>query len=430
MKSNSQLLYSKDDASTDPAVAIQGPLAGKIVAIVHPAWHSCGSHSVFVSQARAYQSLGAKVLSIALASSPGCVNGTRGSKAYFSATGDLNASIRLFAGMPLRHVVNAAFPRACKEWLHGNHAAMQIEVSRLTPLPEALASIPQIDLIHCNHFFSMPVAARLRARYGCPVVLDTHDVQAHQYVLRNRGSLTLPPAASFEDMLAIECEAMRGADILVHLNREEEAVFQKILPDKSHALLYPAVGAMPAGTGGGPPIIVASANYPNFLGLTWFLREVLPLAPSAAVQIFGNIDRMLRWRAPILFKAHAGRFRGKAEAKELDCAYRDSAAVLLPATAGHGISIKTIEALSCGAPLVATPLAFRGFPAGANKLPNVIIADRADGFAAALRSLQGSGTPAHIDRASSPTRRYYEQHFSFSTYRSSLLAIAQKALAV
>ena len=38
------------------------PLAGRVVAIVHPAWHSCGSHQVFVSQARAYRSLGAKVM--------------------------------------------------------------------------------------------------------------------------------------------------------------------------------------------------------------------------------------------------------------------------------------------------------------------------------------------------------------------------------
>ncbi|MCI0737267.1 MAG: glycosyltransferase [Beijerinckiaceae bacterium] len=416
----------KDDAGTESAAAFHRPLEGKVVAIVHPAWHSCGSHRVFVSQARAYQSLGAKAVSIALADSPGCVAGTRRSKAYFAATGDLDAGVRIFAGMPLRNVVNGAFPRACGDWLHGNYAAMQLEVSRLTPIPEELGSLPRIDLVHCNHFFSMPVAARLRGRYECPVILDTHDVQAHQYALRNRAGVRLPPSASCEEMLAIECEAMRGADILVHLNCEEAAAFQELVPDKRHALLYPSVGAMPAGAGGGDPIIVASANYPNFLGLAWFLREVPPLAPGIPVQIFGNIDRMFRWRAPILFVAHARHFRGRAEARDLDNAYRNAAVVLLPATAGHGISIKTIEALSCGAPLIATPVAFRGFPAGAADLPGVTVVDDGAGFAAALRRACERRHLPDLGRDSSATRRFYEQHFSFDAYRKSLWAIVEK----
>src|ERR1700736_1169032 len=80
------------------------PLAGRVVAIVHPAWHSCGSHQVFVSQARAYRSLGAKVISVAIADMPGSVDGSRASKAYLAATGDLDAGARIFAGMPLRKI--------------------------------------------------------------------------------------------------------------------------------------------------------------------------------------------------------------------------------------------------------------------------------------------------------------------------------------
>jgi glycosyltransferase involved in cell wall biosynthesis len=211
---------------------------------------------------------------------------------------------------------------------------------------------------------------------------------------------------------------------LVHLNDEEAAAFQKLVPEGRHALLYPAVNAMP-GSGGGDPIIVASANSANRLGLVWFLKEVLPLAPGVPIRILGNIDRKIQWGAPGLFKAHAGLFRGRVETDVLHDAYRNAAAVLLPATAGHGISIKTIEALSCGAPLIATALAFRGLGISAAGLPNVTVAEDAAGFAAALRRAHAT---RHLpvpgaSRELAATRRIYQQHFAFDAYRGSLWAI-------
>jgi len=406
------------------------PLAGRAVAIVHPAWHSCGSHQVFVSQLLAYRSLGAKVVSLAIADTPGCVDGSRACEAYFAATGDLEADARFFAGMPIKNILNAGFRRAARKWLHGNDAAMRIEIVRQAPVPDVLAALPRIDLIHCNHFFCMPAAVRLREQNGCPILLDTHDLQARQYALRNRARLRIPPIARYEDMLEIELASMQAAEILVHLNDEEAAAFKELIPGKRHALLYPTVAAMPAGSGGGGFIIVASANYPNFLGLVWFLREVLPLAPGVPIQIFGNLDQELQARAPGLYKAHKGLFRGRVEREELHAAYRGASAVLLPATAGHGISIKTMEALSCGAPLIATPLAFRGLGIDTALLPNVTVAEDAAGFAAALRH---ADTRRHLPdpgRQTAPTRRLYEKRFAFEAYRNSLWKIAEKAAGV
>ncbi|HET6374548.1 MAG TPA: glycosyltransferase, partial [Methylocella sp.] len=259
-------------------------LAGKTAVIVHPAWHACGSHQVFAAQARAYRRLGAKVISLALADTPGCVAGSQAAQSYLAATEDLDADMRFVAGMPLRSIWQGSFLSAGRRWLHGNFAAMRLEVARLTPIPEAFGSLPRIDLIHCNHFFCMPVAGRLRARHGAPVILETHDLQARQYALRNRTGFRLPPRASYKDLLTLECDALRTADILAHLNREEASAFQKLLPRCQHALLYPAVEPMPAGEGGGDPILVASGNFPNLLSVSWLLREVLPLTGGMPVQ--------------------------------------------------------------------------------------------------------------------------------------------------
>ncbi len=397
------------------------------MAIVHPAWHSCGSHQVFVSQARAYRSLGAKVVSLAIADTPGAIDGSHQHKSYLAATADLEADLRFFTGMPLHGISSTRDFRAwrgdgCTEILPrfcSRRPSLFRSRTRSRPAP-------RVDLIHCNHFFCMPVATRLRERHDCPIVLDTHDLQARQYVLRNHAGWALPPVARYEDMLAIELDAMRPADILVHLNDEEAAAFQKLVPDKRHALLYPTVNAMPAGPGGGDPIIVASANSANLLSLVWFLKEVLPLAPGVPIRILGNIDRQIRWGAPGLFKAHAGLFRGRVEVEDLHDAYRNAAAVLLPATAGHGISIKTIEALSCGAPLIATPLAFRGLGINAAGLPNVTVAEDAAGFAAALRRAHATRHLPGASRELAATRRIYQQHFAFDAYRKSLWAIVER----
>ena len=71
---------------------------------------------------------------------------------------------------------------------------------------------------------------------------------------------SVPPVAKFEDMIAIELAAMRDADVLVHLNDEEAAIFKTLAPQQRHELLYPAVAPVAPGRGGDDLIIVASAN--------------------------------------------------------------------------------------------------------------------------------------------------------------------------
>jgi polysaccharide biosynthesis protein PslH len=219
---------------------------------------------------------------------------------------------------------------------------------------------------------------------------------------------------------------MRTADVLIHLNNEEAEAFQKLLPAQRHALLYPAVAPAPAGPGGPDLIIVASANYANYLGLVWFLTEVLPLAPAAPVQIIGNVDREVRARAPRLWKKHAALFRGRVE--DLDAAYANAAAILLPTTQGHGVSIKTLEAMSSGAPLIATAHAFRGLGIEPAAFRNVTLAKDAAGFAAALaRAVAGRHSPPG-DRLMADTRLAYQKLFSFEAYHAALLQLVEPLL--
>ena len=240
------------------------------------------------------------------------------------------------------------------------------------------------DLVHCNHFFLMPVAERL-ARRRARIMLDSHDLQARQFVLMNERMPWLKPLATYEAMLAQELAQMRRADLLIHLNADEAEEFRALLPSSAHALLYPAVPAAPTGPGGEDIVIVSSNNSANVDSAIWFLREVAPALEGLPIKIAGNVDGGVKARAGELYERYKNWFLGRVD--DPGAIYAGAKLVLLPTIDGHGLSIKTVEAMASGLPLVATTLALRGMGEAALRLEGVTIADRPEDFAEAVQRL-------------------------------------------
>ena len=123
-------------------------------------------------------------------------------------------------------------------------------------------------------------------------------------------------------------------------------------------------------------------------------------------------------------------FKGRVD--DIGAVYANAGCVLLPTVEGHGLSIKAVEALSCGAPLVATPLAFRGHAGRSARIEQC----RARRERRAIS--RGSGArrrlaPTAARRRShetSDTRRLYEESFSPQAYARTLgAAVAQLGVA-
>ncbi|MFV0280692.1 MAG: glycosyltransferase [Rhodoblastus sp.] len=395
------------------------PLAGKTVAIVHAAWHSCGSYQVNVSQAAVYKRLGAHVVSLAVREWPPGQSSLESPRwrDYVENTRDMPADERYFANMPGSVFARPAFwTQLYWPLIHGDHARATAAMTQFARLPDELALRP-IDLIHCNHFFCIPAARNLSAT--APLVIETQDVQALQYDLRNEGHFVVPPRATYDQLLARELEFLRKADMLVHLNAQEWATFAQLLPDMRNELVYPAVEEAPTGPGGANIAIVASGNYPNTLSVEWFLEHVAPCARSAKVEIAGNVDGALKARNPALYEKWRHAFLGRVD--NIGAVYANAGLVLLPTTEGHGLSIKAVEALSSGAPLIATPQAFRGMNVDPASLANVSVCESAAEFAAALEAAALAGpqnNPAASGKAreNSDTRKFYEENFSNDAY--------------
>src|SRR5215475_11170189 len=104
--------------------------------------------------------LGAEVITLA-------VGIWRGSHArsfwryYYRTTGDLAAHARLHTGLSFRECVRALLDHRRAEvitFFGANYAQQLASNSSLSSIPPNLRARPSIDLIHCNHFFNMPLA--------------------------------------------------------------------------------------------------------------------------------------------------------------------------------------------------------------------------------------------------------------------------------
>ncbi|HEY8125238.1 MAG TPA: glycosyltransferase family 1 protein, partial [Methylocystis sp.] len=130
------------------------------MAVVHAAWHSCGSYQVNVSQIAAYKALGARVVSVALMDDIALLP-PRGGRwpTYIEASRDIGADRRFFSGAPFSALASRLLVDGWWRLIHGDQASWLIELAKRAPLPEGFES-ESIDFIHANHYFTLPFAQR------------------------------------------------------------------------------------------------------------------------------------------------------------------------------------------------------------------------------------------------------------------------------
>ena len=396
-------------------------LVGRTIAIVHPAWHSCGTYAVVLAQVVAYRRLGARVVTLACSDQPGFVSTrSRLRRHYVTMTPELDDTHRLFAGASFRSLIRPGFLKnTVWPYLHLDQAAIRTGMADASSIIGPPAR--DIALVHCNHFFCMPVARRLSA--SAPLIVETHDVQADQFTLLNQTRrLALRPLATRDAMLRRELEWLARADAIVHLNDAEQRLFASLMSQARHELIYPAIRQMPVAAGTGV-LVVASGNPANAADIAWLLRDVVPLTPDLRLSIYGNVDRALASLEPALYRAHASMFRGRVD--DLRPVYARAGVVLLPCRGGHGLSIKAMEALSSGARIVATTHAFRGLKLPSAALANVLVADDARTFG--MRALQAQAA-SYAGPASPDARRAFSAMFGQDAYSARLHDLAASLL--
>jgi hypothetical protein len=269
----------------------------------------------------------------------------------------------------------------------------------------------------------------LKQRYGAmKVVSETHDIQSEHMFSSAYRLWAVGENSSYEAYLRDEFHYSNLADELVHLNAAEFDTFKEALPDKKHHLIYPGLHRPPKSSDTRRDLdflIVASDNEANYNSLRWFLDNVWDesLHKRATLRIVGNIDRSLRGIGRHRYSQYKDLFAGRVN--DLHSWYCRAKTVLVPVIQGHGIAVKTIEALSYGLPMIFSPLAIRGFdnhPA-ARRL-HAPCATAAE-FKAAIeaRIVEMHARPdQHPD---TPETSVYEQLFTFEKYRENISLLLQ-----
>jgi glycosyltransferase involved in cell wall biosynthesis len=247
------------------------------------------------------------------------------------------------------------------------------------------AGVDAVVADHAQVRFALRAAGSLRA----PLVFVAHNAEARLYAAAAAEAGPLGRRLnSRESRLigALEADLAARARQVWTLTGDDASYFRDLCPSADVRTLDVAVDARaPRPAGAAPPrcdvaLIGTWSWRANGLGLEWFAQEVVPRLGGLTVEVAGTGCDWLRGRlanvavAGVVPDAHA--FLAGARA------------VAVPAVAGGGVQVKTLDAIASGTPVVATPTAVRAL----GDLPaSVTVAEGAERFAAELRRLAAAG---------------------------------------
>jgi glycosyltransferase involved in cell wall biosynthesis len=266
--------------------------------------------------------------------------------------------------------VRHAFRGTAFDWI--------VSTARSAQLPEEairlIAGLP-IALINVNHVFTLGFAQRLlrqavKPGRQVPIILETHDVQAHLLEERHEINPWTHRVDSLKRLLSSELSLLNETNVLVHCSVDDFNFFKPRLPLKPHVLALPSIdeafiSTVNATSPSSDPIdllFVGQSTDPNCAAMKWFFEMVWPLIADRGyhLKIVGQVDMLVRKNLPDVYRTFRSNFVGPIA--ELAPSYRAARCVFAPMVSGTGISIKTIEALALGKPFVGTSKAYRGMP--------------------------------------------------------------------
>jgi glycosyltransferase involved in cell wall biosynthesis len=215
---------------------------------------------------------------------------------------------------------------------------------------------------------------------SCRKILDAHDTLSGRHeMIESAGVGKFWFSCSAEE----ERLGLERADVVLAIQDEEAEVFRKLLRGKAEVRVvghFVEPREVPENPGAAQCIGYIGAYNPlNLQGLQWFIREVWPKVlrefPAARLVVAGSICDKLK---PGPGLELLGKVRDAAQA------HADFLLSINPMPSGTGLKIKTVEAMACGRPVVATPAGCAGLRAYLGQ--GLVEANDAESFAKAVMS--------------------------------------------
>lgn len=241
---------------------------------------------------------------------------------------------------------------------------------------------------------------------GTVKIVDTHDVFSDRYRLYQEHGQR---AEFFSTTSAEEARGLERADVVLAIQGSDAAHFRgltgKPVAVVGHLAAPKRAPATPKRVVAGSMLFVGGPMSINAHAVAWFIREVLPRVrswlPEAELWLVGGISRHFPRALP-----GVRRFGYVDDVSEL---YQRASVVINPQQFGTGLSIKCVEALLHGRPLVTTTSGARGLGEGDGSA--YLTARSADEFGDHLLSLMQNPEPAATlaRNAAVFARRYHQK---------------------
>ena len=234
---------------------------------------------------------------------------------------------------------------------------------------------------------------------GAKTILVEHDItfDLQQQLLAtsaDTGNAKWELERQLEKWRRFETAAWRAVDCVVTMSAKDAAV---VTGAKQVAVVPNGVDCERFQPAGMPPepkrllFIGSFAHLPNLLALEFFLRDVWPrLTPGYTLHVIAGARHeyfLDFYRARVSVDLMQPGIETEGFVSDVREAYTRAELVLAPLTASAGTNIKILEAMAMGKAVVSTPAGINGLDLEPGR--DVVIAEDAAGFAAAIEALSG-----------------------------------------
>lgn len=203
-------------------------------------------------------------------------------------------------------------------------------------------------------------------------IIDTHDV------FSDRDKLFSGANRTFSTTVAQEAKGLNRADVILAIQPEEKAFFEKITSKKVLVVGHTVDISSTLSIRKAPRnklLFLASRHEANVVSIKYFIDSVLPLlkrtVPEVELLIAGKVGERM---------TDSPDYRKLGEVANLQTLYEQVDVVINPVLMGTGLKIKNIEAMGYGKPLVTTSVGAKGLEAGTNSA--FLVGDTTESFAA------------------------------------------------
>lgn len=322
-------------------------------------------------------------------------------------------------------------PARVRGWLASSARGLPASTTALTPpVARAAGQLLAERSFDVAYVTGPPMAAAVRALGDLPAVLGALD--AWDLNVAAKARVSSPVMAP---LYALETRHVRrfGARFypayraVVAVSAQDARAIEAIAPGVPTAVVPNGVDTERFSPGGsadpGHVVLTGALGYPPNVAAAEFLAgQVMPLVrarrPGARLSLVG--------RSPSERVLGLGRHEGVdvvGEVPEVAPWLQRAEVYACPMLSGTGIKNKLLEALACGAPVVATTLACQGMEVRDGE--QLLVADGAEAFAAAIvRALDDSELRARLSAAG---RRYVVERHGWPAAGRQLERILEEA---